>query len=69
MYRHHWTSLGLIPKEYLAFDAVTYKTIEAADNAVIGLPKRGNHYTVLGQAPTRQEAEVIAQILRVMMPS
>ena len=69
MYKHHWISLNLIPNEYLAFDSGTYKTIEPCNNQIVGLPKRGKHYTVLGQAPTRQEAEVIAQILRVMMPS
>ena len=69
MYHHHWISLGLDPSQYLVYDAGTFKTVEPCDNQIVGLPKRGKHYTVLGQAPTRQEAEVIAQILRVMMPS
>ena len=68
LYRHHWLSLGLIPREYLAYSAAAYKSIEAADNAVIGIPKQGKHYTILGNAPTRREAEVIATILRFMMP-
>ena len=68
LYRHHWLSLGLIPREYLAYSASTYRSIEAADDAVIGIPKQGKHYTTLGNASSRREAEVIATILRFMMP-
>ena len=69
MMRHHWLSLKLIPREYLAYDAGNYRTIEVADLKIVGLPKKGNHYTVLGEAPTRQEADVIATILRIMAPT
>ncbi len=63
-----WLSLGLLREAREAFEAGALRTIEAADDRVVGLPRQGGGHQVLGIASSREEAVVIATILRMNNP-
>ncbi len=50
------------------FQAGGLQTIEAADNGIVGIPKHGADHHLLGTASSREEAVVIATILRLFNP-
>ena len=45
------------------------RTIEAAGNGIVGIPKYGAGHHLLGTALSREEAVVIATILRLFNPN
>jgi len=45
------------------------RTIEAAGNGIAGVPKHGTGHHLLGTASSREEAVVIATILRLFNPN
>lgn len=64
----YWLSLGLDRAAQEVFEAGTLRTVEAADNRIVGIPKGGNGHHLLGTASSREEAVVIATILRLFNP-
>ncbi len=64
----YWLSLGLDRAAQEVFEAGTLRTVEAAGNRIVGIPKGGNAHHLLGTASSREEAVVIATILRLFNP-
>ena len=69
MTRDRWLSLGLQEDALPAFQAGGLQTIEAAGSRVVGVPRHGAGHHLLGTAASREEAVVIATILRLFNPS
>lgn len=69
MTRDRWLSLGLQEHALPVFEAGGLRTIEAAGNGVVGIPRLGNGHHLLSTAPSREEAVVIATILRLFNPN
>lgn len=63
-----WLSLGLNEDMRTLFEAGSLRTIEAAGDRVVGIPADDGGHSVLGQASSREEALVIATILRLYNP-
>ena len=69
MTRDHWLSLGLQEDALLVFKSGGLRTIEAADSRVVGVSRHGAGHHLLGAASSREEAVVIATILRLFNPT
>ena len=69
MTKSQWLSLGLVGRAMPVFEAGNLRIIEAADRLVVGIPKRGTGHHLLSTAASREEALVIATILRLYNPS
>ena len=69
MTRERWLSLGLQEDALVTFEAGGLRTIEAAGNGIVGVPKHGAGHHLLGTASSREEAVVIATILRLFNPN
>ena len=69
MTRDQWLSLGLQEDAMRVFQAGGLRTVEAADSRVVGIPKHGTGHHLLGTAGSREEAVVIATILRLFNPN
>ena len=65
----YWLSLGLDKAAHEAFEDGNLHTVEAAGSRVVGVPKGGNGHHLLGTASSREEAVVIATILRLYNPN
>ena len=65
----YWLSLGLDRAAQDVFKAGTLQTVEAAGSRIVGIPKGGNGHHLLGTASSREEAVVIATILRLYNPN
>ena len=68
MIRERWLSLGLQEDALPAFDTGSMRTIEAADSRIVGIGRHGAAHHQLGTAGSREEAVVIATILRLFNP-
>ena len=64
-----WLSLGLQEEAQAVFASGGLRTIEAAGNGVVGIPRHGAGHHLLGTASSREEAVVIATILRLLNPN
>ena len=69
MTRERWLSLGLQGDALPVVEAGGLRTVEAAGNRVIGILKHGAGHHLLGTASSREEAVVIATILRLFNPN
>jgi hypothetical protein len=69
MTRDRWLSLGLQEDALPVFEAGGLQTVEAAGNGVVGVPRHGAGHHLLGTASSREEAVVIATILRLFNPN
>jgi len=69
MTRDRWLSLGLQADALAVFEAGGLQTVEAAGNGIVGVPRGGAGHHLLGTAPSREEAVVIATILRLFNPN
>jgi len=69
MTRERWLSLGLQEDAHPVFEAGGLQTIEAADSGIVGIPRHGDGHHLLGTASSREEAVVIATILRLFNPN
>jgi hypothetical protein len=69
MTRDRWLSLGLQEDALPVFEAGGLQTVEAAGNGVVGVPRHGTGHHLLGTASSREEAVVIATILRLFNPN
>ena len=69
MTRDRWLSLGLQEDTMPVFEAGGLRTIEAADSRIVGVPRNGAGHQLLGTASSREEAVVIATILRLFNPN
>jgi hypothetical protein len=69
MTRERWLSLGLQEDALPTFEAGGLQSVEAAGNRIVGVPKRGAGHHLLGTAGSREEAVVIATILRLFNPN
>lgn len=67
MDRDKWLSLGLTPEHRELYNSRGFKTVEAADMEVVGIPRKGERHCLLRTTQSREEAVVIATILRMMM--
>jgi len=67
--RERWLSLGLKEDALGMFEAGDLQTVEAAGNRIVGVPKHGAGHHLLGTASSREEAVVIATILRLFNPN
>ncbi len=67
--RERWLSLGLQEDALEVFRAGGLRTIEAADNRIVGVPRHGTGHHLLGTTSSREEAVVIATILRLFNPN
>jgi hypothetical protein len=63
-----WLSLGLKPEARDAYESGRFRTIEASGTSIIGVPRRDPGHDLLGEAASREEAVVIATILRICAP-
>lgn len=63
-----WLSLGLQPEARDAYESGRFRTIEASGSSIIGIPRRDSGHHLLGEASSREEAVVIATILRICAP-
>ena len=69
MTKSQWLSLGLLlGSARELFEEGGLRTIEAADNTVVGIPRYGAGHHRLGTAGSREEAIVIATMLRLFNP-
>jgi len=68
MTRERWLSLGLQEDALPAFDTGSMRTIKAADNRIVGIRRHGAGHHLLGTVGSREEAVVIATILRLFNP-
>jgi len=68
MTKSQWLSLGLLEPARPVFEEGGLRTIEAADNGIVGIPRHGAGHHLLGTATSREEAVVIATILRLYNP-
>jgi len=64
MKAEHWLSLGLDRAAREVFEMGNLQTVEAAGSRIVGVPKGGDGHHLLGTAGSREEAVVIATILR-----
>lgn len=69
MTRDRWLSLGLREDALPAFETGGLQTVEAAGNRVVGILRHGSGHHPLGTASSREEAVVIATILRLFNPN
>jgi len=69
MTREHWLSLGLQEDALSVFEAGGLQIVEAADSRIVGIPRHGAGHHLLGTASSREEAMVIATILRLFNPN
>jgi len=69
MTRDRWLSLGLREDALPVFEAGSLHTIEAAGSGIVGIPRHGDGHHLLGTASSREEALVIATILRLFNPN
>ncbi len=69
MTRDRWLSLGLQEDALPAFQAGGLRTVEAAGNRIVGVPRHGAGHHLLGTASSREEAVVVATILRLFNPN
>jgi len=69
MTRDPWLSLGLQEEALPVFNSGDLQTIEAADSRIVGIPRHGAGHHLLGTASCREEAVVIATILRLFNPN
>ncbi len=69
MTRDRWLSLGLQEDALPVFQDGNLQTIEAAGLKVVGILKGGDGHHLLGTASSREEAVVIATILRLFNPN
>ena len=69
MKRDRWLSLGLQDDALPVFEAGDLLTIEAAGSGIVGIPRHGDGHHLLGTASSREEAVVIATILRLFNPN
>ncbi len=63
--RERWLSPGLQEDALVTFEQGGLRTIEAAGNGIVGIPKHDAGHHLLGTASSREEAVVIATILRL----
>ena len=68
MTKSQWLSLGLLPDARPVFEAGGLRTIKAADSTVVGIPRNGTGHHLLDTAASREEAVVIATMLRLFNP-
>ncbi len=69
MTKSQWLSLGLLlGSARELFEEGGLRTVEAADNTVVGIPRHGAGHHLLGTAASREEAVVIATMLRLFNP-
>ena len=68
MTRERWLNLGLQEDALSVFEAGSLQTIEAAESEVVVVPRHGTVHHLLGTASSREEAVVIATILRLFNP-
>lgn len=64
-----WLSLGLRGDMLPVFEAGGLRTVEAAGSLVVGIPKSADGHHLLGAAASREEAVVVATILRLLNPN
>ena len=69
MTRAGWLSLGLHEDALPVFEAGGLRTVEAAGSTVVGIPKSAHGHHLLGTASSREEAVVVATILRLLNPN
>jgi len=69
MTRAGWLSLGLREDALPVFEAGRLRTVEAVGSVVVGIPKSADSHHLLGMAPSREEAVVVATILRLFNPN
>ena len=69
MTRERWLSLGLQEDMLPSFEAGSLQTVEAAGNGIVGIPRHGTEHHLFGTASSREEAVVIATILRLFNPN
>ena len=69
MTRARWLSLGLLEDALPVFQAGGLRTVEAAGSRIVGVPKHGAGHHLLGTASSREEAAVVATILRLFNPN
>lgn len=69
MRTEHWLSLGLDRAAREVFEAGSLRTVEAADNAVVGIPKSLDGHHLLGTMSSHEEAAIVAIILRLFNPN
>jgi len=69
MARERWLSLGLHEDALPVFEAGSRQTIEAADSRIVGIPRHDAGHHLLGTASSREEAVVIATMLRLFNQS
>ena len=63
-----WLSLGLKPEAKDVYESGRLRTIEASGTSVVGIPRGDPGHHLLGEASSREEAVVIATILRICAP-
>ena len=51
------------------FEAGGLRTIEAVGSGIVGIPKHGTGHHLLGTMSAREEAAVVATILRLFNPN
>ncbi len=64
-----WLSLGLQEDALPVFEAGRLRTVEAVGSLVVGIPKSADGHHLLGTATSREEAVVVATILRLLNPN
>ena len=69
MTTEQWLSLGLNETARAVFEGGSLRTIEAAGSRVVGIPKAEDGHHLLGEASSREEAVVVATILRMWNPN
>ena len=69
MTREGWFSLSLRENMLPVFEAGGLRTVEAAGSLVVGIPKSADGHHLLGAAASREEAVVVATILRLLNPN
>ena len=69
MTRAGWLSLGLEENALSVFEAGGLRTIEAAGSGIVGIPKNVAGHHLLGTVSSREEAAVVATILRLFNPN
>ena len=69
MTREGWFSLGLRENMLPVFEAVGLRTVEAAGSVIVGIPNSADGHHLLGTAASREEAVVVATILRLLNPN
>ena len=62
-------SLGLDRDASAMFEAGGLRTVEAAGRQVVGIPKHGDGHHRLGPSASRDDAVVVATLLRLLNPN